>query len=146
MSQLGASRVMDTPRAQTGQGKYARSEQAAKTLCAALRPSADDDRPLRRHLPNRGASGTRTGGPRCPAGSGTLQQPGEVLVHDKRDARAGEHPDEVRPQAAVEPRRALVLPCVCDRGRDGAVVRAREHRVALSFSWLVCVRAHIRMW
>jgi hypothetical protein len=150
MSQLGASDGHAHQRSRQGEIRPVRASRL-QSAALALRPSADDDllryhpqtfvahnkktnsphRPLRHHLPNCGASGTRTGGPRCPARTSTLQQPGEVLVHDKRDARAGEHPDEVRAQAAVEPRRALVLPGVCDRGRDGAVVRAREHRVAL---------------
>jgi hypothetical protein len=57
-------------------------------------------------------------------GSSTLQQPSDIFVHDKRDARAGKHPDEIRRQAAVESYEALVRPSVHDRGRDGAVVRA----------------------
>ena len=63
--------------------------------------------------------------------SGTLQQPGDVFVHNERDARAGKHPDDVRGQAAVEPRDAFMRPGVRDGGRDGAVVRAREDRVIL---------------
>lgn len=67
-----------------------------------------------------------------------LQQPRKVLVHDERDACAGEHPDEIRGQATVEPYEALVRPGVRDRGWDGAVVRARKYRVVLEelVSWV----------
>jgi hypothetical protein len=54
-------------------------------------------------------------------GSSALQQP-----HER------EHPDDVCAQAAVEPRRTLVRPCVRDRRWDGAVVCAREYRVILA--------------
>ena len=76
-------------------------------------------------------------------GSSTFQQPGEVFIHDERDTRAREHPDEVRSQAAVEPYEALVRPSVRDRGRDRAVVRAREHRVVL-VELVSCMRASAR--
>lgn len=74
---------------------------------------------------------------RLSPGSSPLQQPSEIFVHDERDARAGEHPDEVCAQAAVEPHGTLVCKCVRDRGRDGTVVRAREHRVVLIYVELV---------
>ena len=76
-------------------------------------------------------------------GSSTLQQPSDIFVHDERDARAGKHPDEIRRQAAVESYEALVRPSVRDRGRDGAVVRACEHRVVLE-ELVSCVRASAR--
>ena len=66
--------------------------------------------------------------------SSALEQPGNVLVHDERDARPGEHAHEVRGQAAVEPREALVRPRMRDRRRDRAVVRARQRRVVLRYS------------
>ena len=67
-----------------------------------------------------------------------LQQPGKILVHDERDACAGEHPDEIRGQAAVESDEALVRPSVRDCGWYGTVVRARKHRVVLKelVSWV----------
>lgn len=52
-------------------------------------------------------------------------------VYDKRDARAGEHPDDIRCQATVESCKALVHPSVCNHRCDGAVVRACKHRVTL---------------
>jgi len=76
-------------------------------------------------------------------GSSTFQQPGEVLIHDERDTRAREHPNEVRSQAAVESYEALVRPSVRDRGRDRAMVRAREHRVVL-VELVSCVQAPAR--
>jgi len=76
-------------------------------------------------------------------GSSALQQPGEVFIHDERDAHAGEHPDDIRCQAAVESYEALMRPSVCDRGQDGAVVRACEHRVIL-VGLVCCVRASVR--
>ena len=65
----------------------------------------------------------------APGGS-ALQQPGEILVHDERDARAGKHANDVRAEATVEPRETLMRPGLRDRGRH-----AREHRVALF--WLL---------
>ena len=69
--------------------------------------------------------------PRLAPGSRALQQPSDVLIHDKRDARPRQHPDDVRRQAAIKASYALVRPGVRDRGWDGAMVRAREHRVVL---------------
>lgn len=63
--------------------------------------------------------------------SGALEQPGDIFVHDERDARPGEHAHEVRTQAAIEPCEALVRPRMRDRRRDGAMVRARQRRVVL---------------
>ena len=68
---------------------------------------------------------------RAPPRSSALQQPSEILINDKRDARARKHPDDIRGQAAIEPSDAFVRPGVCDRGWDGTVVGAREHRVVL---------------
>jgi hypothetical protein len=65
-----------------------------------------------------------------PRGS-ALEQPGNIFVHDERDARPGEHAHEVRSQAAIEPREALVRPRMRDRRRDRAMVRARQRRVVL---------------
>ena len=65
-----------------------------------------------------------------PRGS-ALQQPSDILIHDKRDAGSRKHPDDVRGQAAIKPCYAFVRPGVSDRGWDGAVVGAREHRVVL---------------
>ena len=76
-------------------------------------------------------------------GSSTFQQPGEVFIHDKRDTRSREHPDEVRSQAAIESHEALVRPSVRDRGWDGPVVRAREHRAVL-VELVSCMRASAR--
>lgn len=66
-----------------------------------------------------------------PPRSCALQQPSDILIHDKRDAGSRKHPDDVRGQAAIEPSYAFVRPGVCDRGWDGTVVGAREHRVVL---------------
>ena len=69
---------------------------------------------------------------RCaPPRSSTLQQPSENLINDKRDARAGKHPDDIRGQASIKPSYAFMCPGVCDCGWDGIVVGAREHRVIL---------------
>jgi len=76
-------------------------------------------------------------------GSSTFQQPGQVFIHDKRDTRAREYPDEVRCQAAVESYEAFVRPSVRDRGWDGAVVCAREYRVVL-VELVSSVRASVR--
>ena len=70
--------------------------------------------------------------PRLAPRSSALQQPSDVLIHDKRDARAGKHPDDIRGQAAIEARYALVRPGVRDRGWDGAMMCACQHRVVLS--------------
>jgi hypothetical protein len=70
--------------------------------------------------------------PRLAPRSSALQQPSEVLIHDKRDARAGKHPDDIRRQAAIEARHTLMRPGVRDRRWDGAMMRARQHRVVLS--------------
>ena len=40
--------------------------------------------------------------PRLAPRSRALQQPSDVLIHDERDARAGQHPDDIRRQAAIE--------------------------------------------
>jgi len=76
-------------------------------------------------------------------GSSALQQPGDLFIHDERDARAGEHPDDIRCQAAVESYEGLMRPSVCDRGRDSAVVRARGHRVIL-VGLVCCMRESVR--
>ena len=68
---------------------------------------------------------------RAPPRSSALQQPSEVLINDKRDARAWKHPDDVRGQTAIKPCYALVRPGMCDRGWDGTVMGARKHRVVL---------------
>jgi hypothetical protein len=65
-----------------------------------------------------------------PRGS-ALQQPSDILIHDKRDAGSRKHPDDIRGQAAIKPSYAFVRPGVRDRGWDGTVVGAREHRVVL---------------
>ena len=63
--------------------------------------------------------------------SGALEKPGNIFVHDERDARPREHAHEVRAQAAVEPRETLMRPRMRDRRRNRAVVRARERRISL---------------
>jgi hypothetical protein len=69
---------------------------------------------------------------RCaPPRSSALQQPSEILINDKRDARAWKHPDDIRGQAAIKPSYAFMRPGVCDCGWDRTVMRAREHRVVL---------------
>jgi hypothetical protein len=63
--------------------------------------------------------------------SSALQQPSDILIHDKRDARARKNPDEIRGQAAIKARYAFVCPCVRDRGWDGAMMCACQHRIVL---------------
>ena len=105
---------------------YNKNEINLRALLPTTRLSAIADRVCRiRRLPRL----------RFAPGGSALQQPGEILVHDERDARAWKHANDVRAEATVEPRETLVRPGVRDRGRDGAVVRAREHRVALF--WLL---------
>jgi hypothetical protein len=73
----------------------------------------------------------RAAPPPPPPRSSALQQPRDILINDERDARAREHPDDVRGQAAIKARHALVRPGVRDRGWDGAVMGAREDGVVL---------------
>jgi hypothetical protein len=62
---------------------------------------------------------------------GALQQPSEVLVHDKRDAGAWKDANEVGAESAIKPGDTLVRPGVHDRRRDRTMMCTREQRVVL---------------
>ena len=71
----------------------------------------------------------------APGGS-ALQQPGEILVHDERDARAGKHANDVRAEATVEPRETLMRPaCAIVDGMVRWCVRASTESLCLVVSW-----------
>ena len=78
-----------------------------------------------------------------PPRNSALEQPSEILINDKRNARAWKHPDDVRGQTEIKPCDAFVRLGMCDCGWDGTVKGAREHRVVLltfisSYSCLFC--------